>query len=95
MVFVCKGEKMDTFQIRNIDHDNNEITLWDGWGKAGSPLHEKKMSFHEFMLTIKHLKKKNSDFYRLNTSKKPLNVDVFNSLCFDKSHYDDDQVKRF
>lgn len=93
MIFCKVSDKgIDTFQVKSIDDTAGKITLWDGWGTGKKSI--KEMSFNEFLLTLRSLKKSSSDLYRLPTGGKPITVNQFNLLCGSEDQYDDHLVKK-
>jgi hypothetical protein len=69
-----------------------QITLWDGWGTGKKSV--KEMSFNEFLLTLKSLKKTSKDLFRVPTGGKPISVSQFNFLCGNEDQYEDHLVKK-
>lgn len=72
MIFTkITDSSIDTFQILDIDEDAGKIVLWDGWGDKNNASSKnksrKEMSFTEFAMTIRLLKQKSKDIYRLPT----------------------------
>lgn len=93
MIFCKVSDKgTDTFQVKSIDDTTGTITLWDGWGTGKKSI--KEMSFNEFLLTLKLLKKSSSDIYRVPTGGKPITANQFNFLCGNEDQYEDQLVKK-
>lgn len=93
MIFTKVTDKgIDTFQIRDIDEEAGTITLWDGWGsEKKSPKNKsiKEMSFTEFSMTIRALKKTSTELYRLPTGNKPFGIKEFNQFCALEAQYNE------
>ncbi|MCB9806915.1 hypothetical protein H6768_03400 [Candidatus Peribacteria bacterium] len=93
MIFCKLGDSgIDTFQIKEIDEDAGTITLWDGWGTGKKSL--KELSFHDFLLTLKSLKKASSELYRVPTGGKAITINQFNILCGAEEQYADNVQKK-
>lgn len=88
MIFCKLSEAgLDTFQVKEIDKEGGTITLWDGWGTGKKSV--KELSFHEFLLTLKGLKKASKELYRPPTGGKAITINQFNILCGMEEQYDD------
>ncbi len=93
MIFCKVSDKgTDTFQIKSIDDATGQVTLWDGWGTGKKSV--KEMSFNEFLLTLRSLKKTSKDLFRVPTGGKPISVSQFNFLCGNEDQYEDHLVKK-
>jgi hypothetical protein len=64
------------------------VTLWDGWGTGKKSV--KEMSFNEFLLTLRLLKKTSKDLYpRTNRRQANQQSSQFNFLCGNEDQYED------